>query len=412
MVRMPWVSLDFAQGRGRLPDDAQLRLMLTRAVLIVAEAAGVALLVGVLDARLPILALALILLLHVTLNVFAWWRRRMGGCAPAEVALQLAVDAASIGAVVYLTGGYANPFISLLLVPLILSAVMLPAHFAWAMALWVGALYTALMHFYRPLVLQVSDQAAVDLHLAGMWLNFLLTAALVAAFVGHLAAVLRRRDAALAEARERRMRDEQLFALGLQAAGAAHDLATPMGSMRITVDDLVRDYAHDEELAPALRVLTGQLARMETVLARLACAARARSQALALPEPAADWLSRLLEHWRLMWPDARVDLRLADDLPKIADDPALEGVVVTLLNNAAEVSPEHVTLACRRDQGTLLIEVVDQGGGADAGKAPGWGVGLELARAALVRFGGELELLEQARGMVARVRLPLTGSGA
>lgn len=386
--------------------------MLTRAVLIVAEAAGVALLISLLGARLPILALTLILSLHVTLNLFAWWRMRSGGCAAPEVALQLAVDAASIGALVYLTGGYANPFISLLLVPLILAAVMLPAYLAWAMALWVGALYTLLMHYYRPLVLQVSGQAAVDLHLAGMWLNFLLTAALVAAFVGHLAAGLRRRDAALAETRERRMRDEQLFALGLQAAGAAHDLATPMGSMRITVDELARDYAQDDELAPALRVLTGQLARMETVLARLACAARTRGRATAVPEPAADWLRRLLEHWRLMWPDVHVDLRLGDDLPKLADDPVLEGVVVTLLNNAGEVSPAHVTLTCQRGRAALLIEVGDHGGGADADKAPGWGVGLDLARAALARLGGELELLERDGGMLARVRLPLPQDGA
>jgi two-component system sensor histidine kinase RegB len=406
---MPWATHDFAHGLDRLPEDAQRRLMLTRGALILTEAAGVALLIGFLDARLPLPALVLILLLHVTLNLFAWWRRRAGGCAAPEVALQLAVDAASIGALVYLTGGYANPFISLLLVPLILAAVMLPAYLAWAMALWVGGLYTLLMHFYHPLVLQVSGQAAVDLHLAGMWLNFLLTAALVAAFVGHLAAGLRRRDAALAEARERRMRDEQLFALGLQAAGAAHDLATPMASMRITVDELTRDYAGDEELAPPLRVLTGQLARMETVLARLARAARARGQAPGAPEPAAEWLSRLLEHWRLMWPDARVDLRLADDLPKIADDPALEGVLVTLLNNAAEVSPTQVALSCGRAQDDLLIEVGDRGGGPDAGKAPGWGVGLELARAALARLGGELQLLEQDGGTLARVRLPLSG---
>ncbi len=43
-----------------------------------------------------------------------------------------------------------------------------------------GVLYTVPMRYYRPLALRVSPDAAVGLHLTGMWLNFLLTAALVA----------------------------------------------------------------------------------------------------------------------------------------------------------------------------------------------------------------------------------------
>jgi hypothetical protein len=169
------LSLNFAPGLETLPAAAQRRLVVTRAALILAEAAGIGLLAGVLDARLPLSTLGLILFLHATLNALAWLRLRAGGTDSLEVSLQLAVDAASIAALVYLTGGYANPFISLLLVPLILAAVTLPSLHAWGMAAWVGVLYTLLMRYYAPLELQVSQTMAVDLHLTGMWLNFLLT---------------------------------------------------------------------------------------------------------------------------------------------------------------------------------------------------------------------------------------------
>lgn len=400
---------------------AQQRLIKLRAALILGEWLGIGLLALVLHARLPFLALALVLGLHVVLNGIAWLRLRAGGAASLEVALQLAVDAACIGALVYLTGGYANPFISLLLVPLILAAVTLPAWHAWGMAIWVGGLYTVLMRFYQPLRIEVSPAAAVDMHLSGMWLNFLLTAALVAAFAGRQAATLRRRDAELAQAREQRLRDEQLFALGLQAATAAHDLATPMMSVRITLDELRRDYAGDDELAQPLDLLAGQVARMQTVLDRLGDSARARGEQAGPPLPARAWLARTLERWGLMWPQARltldIDPQLAASQPLLADDPALEAILVVLLNNAAQVSPQAVRVRAWRMPQALALEVIDQGAGLDsdkaAGKAAGWGVGLELARATLERIGGSLEISpSDAGGVSARITFPLFSAQA
>jgi two-component system sensor histidine kinase RegB len=414
---MRWLSKLFQVDHEILPSAAQQRLIKVRAALILGEWLGVFLLAVLLHARLPLLSLALILGLHVVLNAVAWLRLRAGGAALSEVALQLAVDAACIGALVFLTGGYANPFISLLLVPLILAAVTLPPWHAWGMALWVGGLYTLLMRFYHPLQIQVSPAAAVDMHLSGMWLNFLLTAALVAAFAGRQAASLRRRDAELAQAREQRLRDEQLFALGLQAATAAHDLATPMASVRITLDELRRDYAGDDELDRPLALLSSQVMRMQAVLRRLGDSARARGEKSGPPIAAQAWLARTLEHWGLMWPQARVRLEVANDvaakLPLLPDDPALEAVLCVLLNNAAQASPDSVTLRARLCDQDLCLEVVDCGGGLQAGnaagKAEGWGVGLELARAALERMGGALEIDTSAAGGVnARVRLPLS----
>jgi len=383
--------------------------MLTRTALVLVEMLGILLALFTLNARLPLLSLALLLLLHLLLNGVAWARLRMGGTPLFELALHLAVDATLIAALVYLTGGYANPFISLLLVPLILAAVMLPALFAWGMALWVGGLYTLLMDHYQPLALQVSADAAVDLHLLGMWLNFLLTAALVAAFAGQLAATLRRRDAQLAAAREARLRDEQLFTLGVQAAAAAHDLATPLASLRLTLDDLRRDYAGDDELEAPLTLLAEQSARMQQVLARLGDAARARGAAAGPKMPTGIWLAQVVEHWGLLRPEARVHLETAAETPAQAHDPALEAVLLTLLNNAADASPEAISVHARVEGKHLIIAVLDRGPGlaSEHGKG-GWGVGLDLARAALARMGGGLSLSDRPDGgAIARVLLPV-----
>lgn len=403
------LRLNTADWRETLPREAQVRLLLTRLALGLGEALGILLALFQLHARLPLPSLALLLLLHLLLNVVAWARLRAGGTPRFELAIHLATDAALIAALVYLTGGYANPFISLLLVPLILAAVTLPAMFAWAMALWVGGLYTLLMDHYLPLAMQVSAEAAVDLHLRGMWLNFLLTAALVAAFAGRLAAALRRRDAQLAEAREARLRDEQLFALGVQAAAAAHDLATPLASMRLTLDDLRRDYSGDDELEAPLNLLAEQSARMGQVLTRLGDAARSRGAKAGPVMPTGAWLARVVEHWGLLRPEVGVQLETEEALPACSHDPALEAVLLTLLNNAADVSPGLVRVRARLADARIVVEVLDGGPGlaTDIDKESGWGVGLDLARAALSRLGGALELADRPEGgAIARVTLP------
>jgi two-component system, sensor histidine kinase RegB len=74
----------------------------------------------------------------------------------------------------------------------------------------------------------------------------------------------------------------------------AHDLATPMSSVRITLDELRRDYAGDDELDQPLELLAGQVARMQAVLDRLG-----DSRAVAVTKSARR--SALKSGWRGRW---------------------------------------------------------------------------------------------------------------
>jgi len=403
MQTAPYTGL---AGRERPPPEALGLLLWVRGALILGEVLLLVLATTLLGAHLPGWPLLALMALHLMLLAWGFGLRRQG-LTSAEAALQLGTDAALLGGLVYFTGGYANPFISLLLVPLILGAVVLPPRLAWALAAWVGLMYTLLMRYYQPLALQVSPEAAVHLHLQGMWLNFLLTAVLVAAFTGALAAALRYRDAALAQAREQRLRDEQLFALGLQAAAAAHDLATPLASVRLTLDDLRQDFSGDEDLSPPLELMAGQLQRVEAVLSRLGQAARSRENVAGPAIPARQWLARTLERWGLLHPQAGIALVAADDMPAVEDDPVLEAVLMTLLNNADEASPGMVSVSAQIAGEFLRVEITDRGPGL-GGKPTGWGVGLELAEAALARLGGRLALQDcQDGGVRARADIPL-----
>lgn len=395
-----------------LPRPALRRLLAARVLLVTGESATLAMVALLAPIDLPLPPMLALLTLHGVLVVLQARSIAAGDASRQGVFLHLLGDAVLIAALVYFSGGYANPFISLLLFPLVLTAALLPAGSAWAMTGAVALLYTLLMTHYHPLRMDMTDREAGNLHLTGMWLSFLFTAALVATFVARLQADLRARDRALAEAREAALRDEQLFALGMQAAAAAHDLATPLSTLGLELETLRSEYANDDDLAPTLAAMTGQTARMRAVLDRLrAFAARTRNAPAPL-RPVDAWVAELVEHWQLMRPQARVSIGVmgAPPAPTITDDPLLASCLITLLNNAADGSPEAVAMELSWSSDGIEFRILDRGPGLDAQapKAEGWGVGLQLAAAALDRIGGELDLSPRPDGGTqARVHLPI-----
>lgn len=406
-----------AHPRTPLPEpvspDTLRRLVILRGVLLAVAGAAILLAVSGLRAALPLMPMLAVLALHGVLFLFTAWQYRSGrNVSAGEIFLQLAGDATALAALVYFSGGYANPFISLLLVPLILAAVALRASHVWAMSLWVGVLYALLAGYHQPLRLQASSQEAINLHLIGMELNFLLSAVLVAAFVAQMAAALRRREAELARLREEALRDEQLFALGMQAAAAAHDLATPMATLMLSLQEMQQDYAGDDELGPGLDLMRRQTERMQTVLDRLAAAAGAARASGDTRRHLDAWLQETFGHWQLMRPQARAALSLAGSRPgpMIRVDPILISVLATLLNNAADASPSAVEVRADWRAGALRVDVLDRGPGLQPGgdKPGGWGVGLTLARAALVRFAGGLDMQPRpGGGLAVTLTIPL-----
>lgn len=386
--------------------DAQRGLLWVRAALLGLELGGVGLLVYWLEARLQGPVVWWLIGLHASLIGAALWRLRAGREPTVmELQIELATDAALLAALIYFTGGYANPFISLLLVPLLLVATLLPPRATWIMAVWTVILYSLLAFWYQPLILTVSTASAIDLHLTGMWMNFIFTVLFVTLALVSLSAALHRRDRILAEARERALRDEQIFLLGMQAASAAHDLATPLAALKLGLDELGHEYAGDDELTPPLARLKRQAERMQHTLARLAVAAGAgRAGEVTPAETFEAWLRQTFEHWQLMRPQVQARLGVLRDTAEpersLVAPAAWVSILTTVLNNAADASPDEVILEAEARADGWEIRVLDRGPGFEqvGPKSGGWGIGLRLAQASLERLGGRLEITARHPG--------------
>ena len=403
-----------------------------RSLAIIGQLVTIAFVQTFVGVKLPLPAMLLIIGLEVIFNALTWLR--VASQKPEsnlELFGQLWVDLGALSALLFLSGGTTNPFVSLYLPSLAIAAAVLPWHLMAWLAAFAVACYAVLGFESVPLNLD-NPANLFDYYRAGMWVNFMVSVGLIAWFVARMSRGLRQRDAALGDAQQRLLRDERAVALGVQAATVAHEMGTPLSTIAMLTEEL-RDAARsDEGLKPYtadLDILDQQMTLCTSALARL----RSRASTQGSRQLVDEWLDSFVNQWRLRHPHVKFERLGEPPANVIVDDTvAISQILTILLDNAARASRDHVTLAATlADNDSIDFEVCDAGPGVPAslrgllGAAPvdstqgGHGVGLYLAFSAAARLGGSIELTDvseiKPRGTRAVLRLPLareqTGAG-
>lgn len=399
------------------------RLVASRWLVLATTALFVMIVPGVLDVPLPQWPLLGIIAAGALFNLVVGWRLPQSSTADdAEFARQLLFDIALLSALLFFSGGATNPLVSLLLPPVAIAALALPGRFVVLVGSVAILAYSLLMVEYLPLAIADATRAT-RLHLIGMWLTFTVSAAMIGWLILRMTRLIRERDAALAAAREQALRDERITAMGTLAAGAAHELGTPLATMALVAGEM----AHDATLSPESRadvaLLRQQIGICKDIVGSLA--RRADAERLENPpqQPVDRWLDSLRQRWHAVRPQAASRLMLGSDrpAPEIAADPRLEQALLNLLNNAANASAQPLEIRLAWSSTGIDIEIRDQGPGfpepvlALSGRSElppheaGSGVGLMLTRSAIEQLGGRLILLNpDDGGALARIELPRT----
>jgi two-component system sensor histidine kinase RegB len=318
-----------------------------------------------------------------------------------------------------------NPFSIIYLVGIAVAAVALGQRWALAVALLSSVAYGLTFLHHHPLHFTDASRQSetLPLHLSGMWVVFAAAAILIAYFVGRVSEALERRERDLTEARAAAARSERLAALLSMGAGAAHELATPLSTIRTAAGELERVVRASASPAASEHValIRGEVDRCASILDQLS--GRASSAASGEEEVSVDRLVEDVRH-RLGESRARrlhVELPAAPKRIAVPAEP-LRQTLVALLRNAFDASSpdQSVTLRVDQDRGTAL-HIVDQGRGMSAEetarigepffttKAPGAGLGLGLflARAFADQIGGSLRVASvPSRGTAVVLEIP------
>jgi two-component system sensor histidine kinase RegB len=393
----------------------------------------------VLDGALPITSLFLVigvgLVSNLGLELYFFGDRRRDGVPTRTVhewqlALLMMLDVAILTGLLYLTGGPHNPFGLLYVVQIALATVLLRDRWAWLLSGLSVVGFGILLIAHEPLAIPEDNRAI------GAWVALGVASAFVVHFLLRITGALAERDRELTQARGLAARQERLASLATMAAGAAHELSTPLGTVALAAKELERALVKAggeaaepapapafSELAADARLIREQVGRCRAILEQMAQGAGTVGESVA-----ACTVGELIE-------EAMVGIRAAptvhrDVAPELARSPlrlprrAVSQALRSLVTNAQDASPPgaSVVVAIRAAPGAALsISIRDRGAGmpgevlARIGepffttKAPGrgMGLGLFLARAVIEGVGGTLEIDSRAgEGTEVRVLLP------
>jgi len=369
---------------------------------------------------LPWLPLLLILSVVAVINTAIFLRLRSEWpVSENEFFANLLLDIFFLTLVLYFTGGSTNPIVSYYLIPLIISAAVLRPSHTWFIALLSVVLYTVLLFYYQPLdMFTMSTHGAMsNAHFLGMWVNFGFSALLISWFVVRMAATLREQSRAIASSREAGLRNEQIISVASIAAGAAHEMRTPLATMAVTVDEIAHDHP---ELEDEMAMLGQQIERCDAVLHELVSTSSEDSRLVVTSVGV--MLQSVLEKWSLARPEIKLETGIPGQVSelKIRYDQSLQYALMSFLNNAADASPDHVSLQAEPSQDSILIIIEDRGPGIPAEiadslgktyisrKQGGLGIGVLLSQASVERLGGEVILSgKPGQGTRLVIRLPV-----
>ena len=400
------------------------RLTFIRTLVLAAQAGSVGLAYWFDLLPLPWLELAATLGCSMLLCAFTAIRLRTSWpVTELEYAVQLACDLFIHSALLYFSGGSTNPFVSYYLVPLTIAAVTLPWRYSVILSGIALTMYTLLLAQFYPL--ETFPMYREKMQIYGMWLSFALAAAVITFFAARMAEELRRQEELRAIRREEGLRDQQLLAVATQAAGAAHELGTPLATMSVLINEMLQDH-HDPMLREDLSVLQDQVKLCKQTLQQLVRAAENNRRLAVDMQDVSVWLNEALDRWHLMRPEAtyRLQRKGEGSEPRLAPPPDLTQALLNLLNNAADACPEGLEVTLDWDAVELTISIRDHGAGVPLAiaeqigkpffttKGKGFGLGLFLSKASVTRAGGSVKLYSHEEGgTLTELRLPRAARG-
>jgi two-component system sensor histidine kinase RegB len=398
---------------------------------------------------LPLASLGAILGVELLANLaFEAWLRTSARVSERVVAAALAFDVACFTGLLYFTGGPFNPFSFLYLVHIALAALVLRPRWTWTLVLLSVAANAGLFARHVPLPMEpgaahsMHDMQSMqgmhgmhdmqgmhggqggeplDVHLRGMWVAFAVAAAFIVYFITRVTRALSNREAELARAREIAARSEKLASMATLAAGAAHELATPLSTIAVVARELERA-TDPSTLSTDAKLIREQVERCRDILGQMSGGAGVSPGEMAEESSPAVLVRLALEP---LPGKERVVVDITDGasqaklvVPPRATSQALRNVLKNGLD--ASATGETILLRVAREGDTVEFAVTDRGTGMSAEvlahatepffttKEPGrgMGLGLFLTRSVVGLLGGTLGI-ESRAGAGTRVAMTL-----
>ncbi len=390
-----------------------------------------------LDRLLPIIAVAAI----TNAGLEVWMRGRLAredapfrGRGEWILASIMVLDIVALSALLYVSGGTDNPFSLFYLVNIALATTLLKPIWAWLITGLAVCCFISLYFFHQPLPAlrePVPFRIEGDFTSVGMLVAVAGAATILVYFMTRVKGELARSESRRRHERQRQAQVDKFEALATLAAGAAHELATPLSTIAVISKELELELERSGPLPNAIedaQLVRREVDRCRAILDQMSLDAGETVGEEMLRIGPEEWLRRAIDALRER---ARVVVDLDEDAEKVEMTlpvRATTRAVRSVVKNGLDASPsdQEVRVRCSLDGQTLVVNVRDRGTGMDpetvkramepfyTTKEPGrgMGLGLFLARSVIDRIGGTLVMDSQLGvGTSVTIRIPLEGLG-
>ncbi|MDO6481700.1 ActS/PrrB/RegB family redox-sensitive histidine kinase [Shimia thalassica] len=316
----------------------------------------------------------------------------------------------------FLTGGLHNPFSVLLVGPITISASVLSVRSTVALASLAIVLVTVMLEFHLPLrTEQWFILRMPDVFLFGTWAAIVIAIVFSAVYSRKVVSEMSSMSEALAATQMALAREQKLTDLGGVVAAAAHELGTPLATIKLTSAELMEELEDDETLYEDAALIREQADRCRDILRDMGRAGKDDLHLRKAP------LMTLIEEAAEPHMDRGKDVHLEIAASQVDDENAplvlrkseiIHGLR-NLIQNAVDFSRENVWVEAGWDENTITLRIMDDGRGyplhligrigdpfvrrrrseRDRKQRPGYegmGLGLFIAKTLLERSGAEL----------------------
>ncbi len=333
------------------------------------------------------------------------WIDRLASYGRRIAGLHLVADIVALAVLIGLTGGANNPFTVLFVVPITLATQVSP-RWTWGVAITSVVAFGVLLNLTAPEPMSHMHHGSMGDHLRGMWISMGLAGALITFFVHRIALGIAQQRDELTRLRDVARGDRELTRICGLAAGAAHELGTPLATLSILAGEL--EHMPEDEKREAIETMRGEIARCKRIIGAMS-SPELRAEALSLVDVAP---------WRLDELEVELDPSIACEWKRSSQRIAfvpkalIVGIVKELVANAkvATSNKGEVKVSGVRDDTGLRLQVSDTGGGMSedilaAATDPFFttkddsehmGLGLFLVGSQLRSYGGELSIQSSA----------------
>jgi two-component system sensor histidine kinase RegB len=361
----------FAQGAGAGGRVRLRTLSNLRWLAVAGQSAALFLVYFALGYSLPILYCAVAIAVSAALNALLAIRY-----APAhrltnrEATFYLAFDVLQLAALLYLTGGIANPFALMFVGPVVIAAATLNLGNVLILAGIAFASVSLIAVVHRPLPWPEGEPLLLpQLYQAGIWTALVIGIGFTSVYAWRIASESARMSAGLAATQLALAREHRLAALGALATAAAHELGTPLGTIAVVARELERSLPENSAEIEDVRLLREQAERCRAIIARLANPEAAMLGATArlplgafLDDIASPHRGEDLEIRVTVTPPQGANEGVSQ-VPQVWRAPELLHGLGNIIENAADFAKSLVAVNAGWDEQYLYISVHDDGPG-------------------------------------------------